>query len=142
MQLSEAVASTDSDKSIALDTADGAVVVSDPETSFQDTDGDGLTDNEEVALGTNPTDPDSDGDGYWDGFELNAGASPSESTSTPIATGVVGDVNLDFEVTAADVQLVINGVLGLGSPAPTDIDSSGSTSAVDVQLVINAALGI
>jgi hypothetical protein len=36
-----------------------------------DRDGDGLTDAEEAALGTNPTAPDSDGDGLIDGNEVN-----------------------------------------------------------------------
>ena len=35
-----------------------------------DTDGDGLPDNEEVALGTDPVNPDTDGDGLSDGFEV------------------------------------------------------------------------
>lgn len=36
-----------------------------------DCDGDGLSDREEVILGTNPCDPDSDGDGIGDGEEVN-----------------------------------------------------------------------
>jgi hypothetical protein len=38
-----------------------------------DTDGDGLTDAEEAALGSDPNDPDSDGDGVLDGAEDTAG---------------------------------------------------------------------
>lgn len=42
-----------------------------------DSDGDGLTDAEELALGTNPNDPDTDGDGLGDGDEaLIFGTSP------------------------------------------------------------------
>ncbi len=36
-----------------------------------DTDGDGLTDAQEIAIGTNPNDADSDDDGVPDGLELN-----------------------------------------------------------------------
>lgn len=36
-----------------------------------DTDGDGLTDAQEVQLGTNPNNPDTDGDGLTDGDEVN-----------------------------------------------------------------------
>ncbi len=36
-----------------------------------DTDNDGLTDEEELQLGTDPNDPDSDGDGLTDGEEVN-----------------------------------------------------------------------
>ncbi len=42
----------------------------------EDTDGDGLTDDEEAALGTDPTDVDTDGDGVQDGGEVNAGTNP------------------------------------------------------------------
>ncbi len=41
-----------------------------------DTDDDGLTDGEEVALGTDPLDPDSDGDGLTDGEEVALGTDP------------------------------------------------------------------
>ena len=41
-----------------------------------DTDGDGLTDAEEVALGTNPNVPDTDGGGVNDGDEVNNGTDP------------------------------------------------------------------
>ncbi len=42
-------------------------------TILQDTDGDGLTDVQEVALGTNPNDADSDDDGVLDGAEPSFG---------------------------------------------------------------------
>ncbi len=38
----------------------------DPNSNQSDSDGDGLTDNEERLLGTNPLDPDTDGDGVLD----------------------------------------------------------------------------
>ncbi|MDF4204971.1 Ig-like domain-containing protein [Maribacter sp. SA7] len=46
-------------------TGTGAVTVS------VDTDNDGINDNEEVALGTDPNNPDTDGDGINDGQEVN-----------------------------------------------------------------------
>lgn len=36
---------------------------------MKDSDGDGLTDDEEIALGTNPYSPDTDGDGILDSIE-------------------------------------------------------------------------
>ncbi|MBK8258118.1 MAG: choice-of-anchor L domain-containing protein [Polyangiaceae bacterium] len=42
------------------------------DTNVVDSDGDGLSDDQEILLGTNPTDSDSDDDGVLDGFELNA----------------------------------------------------------------------
>jgi carboxypeptidase D len=49
------------------------------------------------------------------------------------------DVNVDGKVNAADVQLVINGALGLPVPDTCDIDGGG-IRASDVQLVVNASL--
>jgi len=39
-------------------------------TDVADSDGDGLTDAEEIALGTDPNNPDTDGDGFSDGVEV------------------------------------------------------------------------
>jgi len=41
-----------------------------------DTDGDGLSDTDETARGTNPNDADTDGDGYRDGDEVAGGYDP------------------------------------------------------------------
>jgi hypothetical protein len=41
-----------------------------------DTDGDGLTDGEEVERGTDPLNPDTDGDGFHDGDECARGTDP------------------------------------------------------------------
>lgn len=42
----------------------------------EDSDGDGLSDDEEAALGTNPFNPDTDGDGIADGDETSGGTDP------------------------------------------------------------------
>jgi hypothetical protein len=49
----------------------------DPNNS--DTDGDGLTDSEEVENGTDPNNPDTDDDGLSDGDELSEGTDPTNS---------------------------------------------------------------
>lgn len=46
-----------------------------------DSDGDGLTDDEEKALGTDPTNYDTDGDGLGDGVEIKAGLDPLTRTT-------------------------------------------------------------
>ncbi|MFZ3073691.1 MAG: hypothetical protein WA093_00960, partial [Minisyncoccales bacterium] len=45
----------------------------------KDTDGDGLTDGQEILLGINPLNPDTDGDGILDGDEIANGYNPSKS---------------------------------------------------------------
>lgn len=47
---------------------------------FLDTDHDGLSDCDEMIIGTSPTDPDSDGDGIPDGLEYVLGMSPNDGT--------------------------------------------------------------
>lgn len=44
-----------------------------------DTDGDGITDDDEATLGTDSNDRDSDNDGYSDGFEITDGTDPMDS---------------------------------------------------------------
>ncbi|MBI4558457.1 MAG: carboxypeptidase regulatory-like domain-containing protein [Candidatus Hydrogenedentes bacterium] len=58
------------------------------------------------------------------------------------AVPVAGDVNSTGQVDAVDVQLVINGALGLAVVPLGDIDYGGIIDAVDVQMVINAALAM
>ncbi len=41
-----------------------------------DSDGDGLSDEDEIKLGTDPTNPDTDGDGLMDGIEVRSGLDP------------------------------------------------------------------
>ncbi len=49
-----------------------------------DTDGDGLSDEQEQQLGTDANDPDTDGDGVNDGDEVNVhGTDPLDASSTP-----------------------------------------------------------
>lgn len=44
--------------------------------SLVDSDGDGIPDEDELKLGTDPQNPDTDGDGLMDGVELRAGLDP------------------------------------------------------------------
>lgn len=56
--------------------------------------------------------------------------------------GALGDVNLDSDIDAADVQIVINTALGIDGELNCDLNLDGAVDAADVQLAINAALGI
>lgn len=60
--------------------------VDDP-TDDLDDDGDGLTNGEERALGTDPTLVDSDGDGYQDGWEVAEGSDPTDAADGIYAGG-------------------------------------------------------
>lgn len=57
---------------------------------------------------------------------------------------VLADVNSDGAVNAADIQLVLNGVLEAGKAASNvnpDVNRDDAVNSIDVQLVVNAALG-
>jgi len=56
------------------------------------------------------------------------------------AHSVALDVNGDGLVNAVDIQLVINGALGLPTDFPTDVNTDDAVNAIDVQIVINTAL--
>jgi hypothetical protein len=51
--------------------------------AVQDSDEDGLSDEEEADLGTDPEDPDTDGDGVSDGAEVDAGTDPLDAEDFP-----------------------------------------------------------
>lgn len=60
-----------------------------------DSDGDGLTDGEEIELGTDPDDPDSDGDGVEDGDEVTALRDPTEPPAqVALFNGATGEWHL------------------------------------------------
>ena len=48
-----------------------------------DSDGDGISDEDEIRLGTNPFDRDTDHDGYPDGLEIALGSDPLDPKSIP-----------------------------------------------------------
>jgi hypothetical protein len=55
-----------------------------PFTITLDSDGDGLLDGTEIAMGLDPDDPDSDDDGYDDGVEVHAGCDALDGTEIPL----------------------------------------------------------
>ncbi|MCM8530853.1 MAG: PA14 domain-containing protein [Lentisphaeraceae bacterium] len=59
-----------------------------------DTDGDGLSDEDEVALGTDYTKADTDGDGLLDGWEKENSLDPLENTAEPFRATIEGENGL------------------------------------------------
>lgn len=73
-----------------------------------DCDNDGLTNGNEVQLGTDPTNPDSDGDGVLDGTEMNDGTNPINPCDLIFANQTVAP-GTDWLTTDCDGDGLTNG---------------------------------
>ncbi|MGC9399594.1 MAG: CARDB domain-containing protein [Anaerolineae bacterium] len=96
-----------------------------PENGGTDSDGDGLTDDEEAALGTDPNDTDSDGDGVSDGVEVGDPSAPPDTD---------GDGTLDALDPDDDgdgIPTVDEDVNGDGDPTNDDTDGDGIPNYLD-----------
>ena len=80
-----------------------------------DTDGDGLPDDVEAVIGTNPNKADTDGDGINDGAEVQQGTDPLDGL--PVTTGIVAAVQTLGEAldvaTGNNLALVAEGPAGV-----------------------------
>ncbi|HEP2950536.1 TPA: toprim domain-containing protein [Streptococcus pyogenes] len=77
----------------------------------KDSDGDGLTDDEEIALGTNPYSPDSDGDGISDSIEKASGTdptNPSDNMMTREKEIIQHDLDLSQMIKNKDIAALNN----------------------------------
>jgi hypothetical protein len=110
-------------------TDDGLPNVS-SQVSFQltvniyDTDGDGLSDPDEINIYlTSPTNPDSDGDFIDDGDEVNNGSDPNDDTSWPnFADGDIAPLgNPDGLINAGDYLLMQRIALGDLTAGPLEL---------------------
>jgi len=94
-----------------------------------DLDGDGLTEDEELAIGTDPNNPDTDGDGASDGVEVQVGSDPLDPASVPLIAVTVDTVpsGLDFTlggVTAtapATLDMIFNTETTLAVASPQNL---------------------
>ena len=102
-----------------------------------DDDQDGLSNNQEIALGTDPNNPDTDGDGLSDGIEVNQfGTQPNNQDSD-------GDTLLDGEEVNSSNTSPINAdtdgdglndgieILGGSDPLMIDTDGDGLSDSED-----------
>ena len=110
-----------------------------------DPDGDGLTNAQEVAAGTDPFRADTDGDEFPDGYEVAAGSNPLNPQSTPVslAYAVVSVLNRTDPGTGAGV--VTSGplsVLNRTDPAAAQGAFFGLTISVFNQTDPSASNGV
>lgn len=128
---------------------------------LSDTDGDNISDYDELNYGGDATtysadndlDPltaDTDMDSYDDGLEIAAGSNPLDNNSTP----AFGDINNDGLINAADSLLVIQIVLGTYSPTAGEVARAdvapistgtpapdGQINTGDMLIILRLALG-
>ncbi len=88
----------------------------------KDSDGDGITDADEITIGTNPNDSDSDGDGVTDDLEVGSVASPKDTDGDGVIDANDNDDDNDGIYTF--------GELGVGG-ALVDSDGDGLYDFVD-----------
>jgi hypothetical protein len=121
-----------------------------------DADGDGLSDDEEAARGTDPDDPDTDDDGLTDGQEVAAGGNPlradtdgdglgdGEETVTFLTDPLAADTDGDGFEDGAEVVLGTNPVFAgsrpLALPIGTLLASSGGVDGAHLT-VLDPATG-
>ncbi|HFU4206608.1 TPA: putative Ig domain-containing protein, partial [Streptococcus suis] len=117
-----------------------------------DDDGDGLTNGEELEIGTNPNLSDTDGDGRNDGDEVTDGTLPTDPNSiassiVPIedVTGIVGQPLTAIPVTAnqipTDGGLTVTGLPDGVTYSPTAGTISGTPSRPGTYPVTIAVVG-
>jgi hypothetical protein len=92
-----------------------------PFTITLDSDGDGVLDGTEIAMGLDPDDPDSDDDGYDDGVELAAGCNALDGTEIPLQPTV-------YQGSRGGGQLPPNQLMTYASPSRHTVRTSRDIS--------------
>jgi gliding motility-associated-like protein len=90
-----------------------------------DDDNDGLSDQEEELLGTDPKNPDSDGDGLRDDKEVNLGCDPLDSDSD--SDGLSDQEEIDLQTDPNNPDTDGDGVLDGSDDMPQDPDGDTDT---------------
>jgi hypothetical protein len=114
-----------------LSDAQEAALGTDP--ANPDTDEDGLLDGAEVTAATDPTLSDTDGDGFGDNAEVANGTDPNDSASVPPGEPAV-DTDGDLLTDAQEVELGTN-------PELADSDGDGLTDFAEVGFEPGSATG-
>lgn len=106
-----------------------------------DSDGDGMPDDGELIVGTNPSNPDSDGDGVQDGAELEQGTDPLDGRqartgiiATAPTPGEAVDVNALDDLVAVGTSsagvTIFNVFNGMNPVAIAQVDTPGDARQV------------
>src|SRR6185369_16838006 len=93
-----------------------------------DADGDGLSNGDEVAMGSGVNNPDSDGDGVSDGEEARLGYNPNDPNNTPPVNATIVSV----QVSPSPLELSINSLLGPQSVQLTMTGTLNTGATVDL----------
>lgn len=119
---------------------DGGIVLR--ENCGPDSDGDGVCDEQEEEIGTDPNDADSDGDGISDADEIRQGTDPTKADTDGDGIFDGDEVTVGTDPTVADAACVdTSAEASAGDVAPVDIiiaiDTSGSMSGEIDQVEAN-----
>lgn len=96
-----------------------------------DSDGDSLTDEQEIVLGLDPDDPDSDGDGLSDGVEILNPSAPEDRDGNGLVDAMEPDNVLPTDSDGDGVSDMLEVSLGL-NPAVADSDGDGINDGLEV----------
>ncbi len=137
---SPVLADTDGDSISDYNEYYGITTITPPPTTPLDTDGDGLTDEQETALGTLLNDSDTDDDTLSDSIEVNWGSSPTDVDSDDDNANDATEYSLSLNPSNPDTdgdglldgQELAASPAGSLNPAIADTDGDGESDYIEV----------
>ncbi|MBI2377139.1 MAG: thrombospondin type 3 repeat-containing protein [Deltaproteobacteria bacterium] len=130
---------SDATEGTADDDGDGIPNYLDPDRTIRDGDGDGLADDVEVTLGTDPQDPDTDNDGINDGDEISRAGSPTRYE--PRADTNPLDADTDDDGIADGEEIVAGSDTLVTDPLKPDTDGDGLQDGTETGVTTGVPAG-